>query len=83
MVIQFVGKQKSSVHWTSLPTGHAGDLIEVEYWVTDKESKNHFNFPIIVRRSFTASRNFNLVSSHMKFFMDLKFYYNSYSKIET
>jgi hypothetical protein len=28
-------------HRTSLPTGQAGDLFVVEYWVTDKESDNH------------------------------------------
>ena len=26
---------------TSLPTGHAGDVFEVEYWLTGKEADNH------------------------------------------
>ena len=29
---------------TSLPTEQAGDLIEVEYWVTGKETDNHSFF---------------------------------------
>jgi hypothetical protein len=29
---------------TSLPTGQAGDLFEVEYWVTGKEAVNHLKY---------------------------------------